>query len=275
MKGLKKVLITVKTYPTISKKYDELVCTAGIQEDGSWIRIYPMPFRKLDYENQYKKYQWLEAPLEKNQSDPRPESYKVTDIKKVKLLDTVGTSNSWSERRRILFNKQQVFTNLKDLISKANKNELSLAIFKPTKFVSFICKQIDREWSKENLELLRAKSQQLSFFQTAEEIEKEFSVVRKLPYRFSYEFVDDVGTKSILMIEDWEIGMLYWNCLMKCSNNEELAVKMVKEKYFEEFLEKDLYLFLGTLRQRHGWAKNPFVIVGVFYPPFNKQQDLF
>jgi hypothetical protein len=34
-----KVLITVKTYPTISVKYDELVCTAGFREDGSWVRI--------------------------------------------------------------------------------------------------------------------------------------------------------------------------------------------------------------------------------------------
>lgn len=41
-----KVLITVKTYPAISKKYDELVCTAGFREDGSWIRIYPIQFRK-------------------------------------------------------------------------------------------------------------------------------------------------------------------------------------------------------------------------------------
>jgi hypothetical protein len=32
-----KVLITVKTYPTISGKYDELVCTAGFLEDGSSI----------------------------------------------------------------------------------------------------------------------------------------------------------------------------------------------------------------------------------------------
>jgi hypothetical protein len=31
------VLITVKTYPTISVKYDDLVCTAGFREDGSWI----------------------------------------------------------------------------------------------------------------------------------------------------------------------------------------------------------------------------------------------
>ena len=48
----KKVFITVKTYPTLSKKYDELVCTAGFFEDGSWVRIYPFPFRKLDYDKQ-------------------------------------------------------------------------------------------------------------------------------------------------------------------------------------------------------------------------------
>jgi hypothetical protein len=39
-----KVLITVKTYPTLSAKYGELVCTAGIKEDGAWVRIYPYPF---------------------------------------------------------------------------------------------------------------------------------------------------------------------------------------------------------------------------------------
>jgi hypothetical protein len=275
MSKTRKVLITVKTYPTISKKYDELVCTAGVQEDGSWVRIYPMPFRKLDYENQYKKYQWMEAPLEKNSSDPRPESYYVTDREKIKLLNTVDTSHNWSERKRILFNNQTIFTNLKELISKANNNELSLAIFKPQKIVNFICENTAREWSKEKRNLLKAKSKQMSFFQTPDEIEKEFSVVPKLPYNFSYEFVDDVGTKSILMIEDWEIGMLYWNCLMKCSNNEEDALQRGRDKYFDEFLEKDLYLFLGTLRQWHGRAKNPFVIVGVFYPPFNRQQDLF
>jgi len=34
----RKIFITVKTYPTLSKKYDELVCTAGILDDGSWAR---------------------------------------------------------------------------------------------------------------------------------------------------------------------------------------------------------------------------------------------
>jgi hypothetical protein len=39
----KKVLITVTTIPLPSRSYDELVCTAGVLEDGTWIRIYPMP----------------------------------------------------------------------------------------------------------------------------------------------------------------------------------------------------------------------------------------
>ncbi len=69
-----RILITVKTYPTLSSKYDELVCTAGLREDGSWVRIYPIPFRKLDYDSRYAKYQWIELNLVKNTSDPRPET---------------------------------------------------------------------------------------------------------------------------------------------------------------------------------------------------------
>ncbi len=71
-----KVLITVKTYPALSVKYDELVCTAGFLEDGTWIRIYPIQFRKKSFDEQYKKYQWIEMDLVKNTSDFRKESYR-------------------------------------------------------------------------------------------------------------------------------------------------------------------------------------------------------
>lgn len=94
--ALTKVLITVKTYPALSEKYEELVCTAGFREDGTWIRIYPVPFRKLDYETQYKKWQWIEVDLVKNDSDFRPESYRpYSEDTPIKILDSVGTSNSW------------------------------------------------------------------------------------------------------------------------------------------------------------------------------------
>ena len=70
-----KLLITVKTYPIPSKKYDELVCTAGVTETGDFIRLYPINFRDLPFSKQYKKYQWIDVIAEKHQGrDVRKES---------------------------------------------------------------------------------------------------------------------------------------------------------------------------------------------------------
>lgn len=276
MSEIKKVFITVKTYPTLSTKYDELVCTAGVLEDGSWIRIYPVPFRKLDYQNQYSKYQWMKLPLEKNTSDPRPESFRLTDIDRIRLLEKVGTANGWEERRILILNRSKIYTNLTDLIQRAKNSELSIAVFKPQQIVDFKCETVDREWPKDRLEKVEQKSMQPSLFENPEERTHIFSVVKKLPYKFSYKIRDDSGKESTMMIEDWEIGALFWNCLKNCNGDESEAIKKVREKYMGEFLDnKDLYLFLGTTRQFHSWAINPFLIIGVFYPPIQTQPTLF
>ena len=110
-----------------------------------------------------------------------------------------------------------------------------------------------------------------------QETEEEFKVVPKVPYKFSYTFEDTSGKQSTLMIEDWEIGMLYFNCLKK-HHNESIAVSKVKEKYFDEFSKRDLYFFMGTTKKFHNVAPNPFIIIGVFYPPFKlpyEQMTLF
>ena len=70
-----KILITVKTYPALSTKYGETVCTAGITEEGKWIRIYPLPFRKLDYDKRFNKYDWVELELKRNTNDFRRWGY--------------------------------------------------------------------------------------------------------------------------------------------------------------------------------------------------------
>ena len=48
-----KILILVKTYPNRSNKYIETVCTAGIREDGSWVRIFPVQFRLYADDQKY------------------------------------------------------------------------------------------------------------------------------------------------------------------------------------------------------------------------------
>jgi hypothetical protein len=101
-------------------------------------------------------------------------------------------------------------------------------------------------------------------------------LVRKLPFKFSYKFFSE-GDKDprTLMIEDWEIGALFWNCLYRADGDEQTALEMVKQKYFDEFLEKDISFFVGTTLKYHNIAPNPFVIIGVFYPPKTDQLALF
>jgi hypothetical protein len=271
--ALTKVLITVKTYPVPSKKYDELVCTAGFREDGSWIRIYPVRFRQKPFHEQYGKYQWIEIDLVKNEKDFRPESYRpYSHDSEIRILDEIkADGDSWHERRKFVLNK--VYTNLTNLIDEAKDKSIltSLAVFKPKKIIDFkIETEKEREWSSTKI----ANLQQLNIFETVTENKRE--VVRKLPYKFSYHFSDETGREATLMIEDWEIGQLYWNCLKRHEGDEFKACGDVKKKYFDDFAKtKDLYLFLGTTYEFHLRAPNPYVIIGTFHPKKVSQLDLF
>ncbi len=276
----KKVLITVVTYPLPSRSYDELVCTAGILEDGSWIRIYPVRFKFLTdtkasggFESY--KYTWIELDLKRRTDDFRPESHSPVryDFSDLKVIDKIPPKRGWAARKDICL--QHVYTNLEELISdsKAPRN-ISLASFKPAKITGFKVKEDDREWKKEWQDQL----QQLSLDFGSEETSKRREIIQKLPYKFYYSFEDESGKSSTLMIEDWEIGQLYWNCLRDAKGDEEQALEKVRQKYWNEFVQgdKDIYLFLGTTKKAHFRRfTNPFVIIGVFYPPKVSQGSLF
>jgi len=200
----KRVYIVVKTYPTISKKYAELVCTAGVLEDGSWIRLYPMPFRKLDIDQKYKKYSWIEIDVERNTSDFRPETYRPCNLDTMSIEEEKKRRKTpWELRRSIIFKNKKTYTNLEELIIQAKTDKTSLAVFKPSKILNFEYEETERDWDQDKLKLLEMESRQLSLFQTPEELEREFKVVPKVPYKFFYRFEDDSGKISRMMIEDW------------------------------------------------------------------------
>lgn len=272
--ALTKILIAVKTYPTLSSKYDELVCTAGFLEDGSWIRVYPIPFRKLEYDKQYSKYDWVEVDLEKNTSDFRLESHKPKSIETAfNIVDHLGTEDSWRLRKEIVL--KNVHTNMTELIFQAKDTTkyTSLAVFKPKEILGFKIEKVESEWDQKKLNTLKAKAQQLNLFQNSD---NPFEVVKKLPYKFSYKFTSDDDIERTMMIEDWEIGQLYWNCLKRHEGDEAKACEDVRKKYFDDFAKtKDLYLFWGTTREFHLIAPNPFVIIGTFHPKKIIQPSLF
>lgn len=99
------VLVTVKTYPSPSDRYGETVCVAGVRLDRNvpeWIRLYPMKFRLVDYEQQFRKYEIIEIPVTAHGgSDPRPESMRPhqAHMRSVRL---VASSKNWADRRALI-----------------------------------------------------------------------------------------------------------------------------------------------------------------------------
>jgi hypothetical protein len=99
------VLVTVKTTPVPSVKYNDTVCVAGIRIDcerTEWIRLYPIKFRWLDLEEQFKKYDVISVDVRRRTQDTRPESYSPDQgsimrlrhldpwLERVKIIDKIG-----------------------------------------------------------------------------------------------------------------------------------------------------------------------------------------
>jgi hypothetical protein len=253
-----KILITVKTYPLLSSKHIETVCTAGLLEEGKWIRIYPVPFRVLDKTKQFKKYQWIEAKIIKDTRDPRPESYRLAG--KIKLLHHLDTQKAWEERKKLVLSK--VYYNLDTLIHEARdtKQSTSLATFKPKRIVSFSMERdtsLSERWKK-----LRILKRQIS----KEQAER---LVQAVPFKFYYTFVDQLGKRSTLQILDWEIYQLCRKLIRKHGARKAKIASILREKYLGQLTKnRDVYLFLGTNKHWHiRRSNNPFMIVGIFYPP--------
>lgn len=275
--AIENICIIAKTYPTLSRKYDELVCTAGVRKDGSWVRLYPIPFRKLEYDKQYHKFQWIEVDIERNLEDFRQETYRLKKPNSISTGSFIPTdkSGTWVERRNLLL--RNVYTDKQKLITDAYNPKInkSLAVFKPACISKFIIEKAEsRVWDPELLSIIEAKSHQIDLFLGAQ---NPYVVVDKVPYNFSYEFVDENGITSKLQIIDWEIGMLYWNCLHNNNNDEESACEDVRKKYWNDFAKtKDVYLILGTTKEFHlKKSPNPFLIIGVFPPKPELQMRLF
>ena len=261
--AVERVLVTVKTYPCLSQKYDELVCTAGLRENGSWIRIYPVPFRKLEPYKQYKKYDWIELDVIKNTKDFRPESFRpVSFDTPITVVGHLDTKNAWAARKDMLL--RNVYTGFDKLLEDSRATNMSLAVLKAN-IIGFEVKEVEREWDANKLEAVRANQNQLDLFEQKD----VFEVVRKLPYEFSYKFTTDDGKSHTLMIEDWELGTLYWNCLKASGGDEKMACEKVKQMYYDHMVNDcDLYLILGTTKEfQQRKMPQPFIVIGTFYPP--------
>ena len=270
-----RILITVKTYPVLSKTYIELVCTAGLRENGDWVRLYPIPFRTYSKIYQFKKFDWIECDVVRNIKDNRIESYKPTDVQNIRRIGHIGAENGWRERNGVVLEKTTVYEDTSQLISHAKDERTSLAVFRPKEFIGFSIKASSiTEKDIQKLNLIENKILEKDLFEE-NDWRENLKLAKALPFEFRYEFVDKKGKRSNMRILDWEIGALFWKVSGYNPEKYEEAKEAVRRQYEDNFLSnKDLYLFLGTTSEYHDRSLNPFTIVGVYYPPkLSKSED--
>jgi hypothetical protein len=274
--AIERILVSVMTYPALSDKHFETVCTAGFREDGSWIRIFPVPYRVLLGRNEskrYHKWQWIEVDLEQNLArDIRRESFHIKNIDSLKLLARIDTPKriDWDLRICWVLKNKKVYRDMSDLLEDTKRDNTSLAVLKPSRIVDVICEKADMSKFEEKLKRQQDKYKsellQMKLFEDEYEMSETFRFAEKVPYKFSYAFTTEDGKLRTLMIEDWELGMLYRKMFQRY-HNEEVACQKVREKYLK-MAGEDLYLFLGTSYEWHmKKSKDPYMIIGVFAPP--------
>jgi len=256
-----KVLITVKTYPIPSSKYDELVCTAGVTESGDFIRLYPINFRELPYTKQYKKYQWIEILAEKHKGrDTRKESYRVQEgsLQVIEGEESDKTKKvSWPERAKYALAKRS--RSMEELYEQQKVDRTSLGVIRPKRVIDIEITPDEPEWKPQFLDAL--KQQRLWDDRKATQ-----EPPRKVPWKFHYRFECDdprCNGNHRMMIEDWELGALFWNCVDKGDDSDTAASK-VKQKFLTQMCapDRDTHFFVGTILEHGTW-----VVIGVFWPP--------
>jgi hypothetical protein len=259
-----KILITVKTYPIPSAKYDELVCTAGVREDGSFVRLYPVNFRDLPFSKQYRKYQWIEVAARRHAGrDARKESYRP-DCDTIELIgQPLPATGNWRARAKYALAKRSV--SMEELREQRRADGTSMGVFKPKEV-------LDLTWTREAQQDWKpAFKYALAQARLWENRRVTRVPPRKLPYKFQYSFNCDDGRcrGHRMMIADWELGALYWRAMDNGATPEE-AANTVRQKFLGQMCaaDRDTHFFVGTTLAH----PNSWLVVGVFWPKLDQAE---
>lgn len=266
MKHKVRILILCKTYPSPSARFAETSCVAGMDENGNLIRLYPVPFRLITGSQQFSKWQWIEALIERNPSDHRPESHKigVDSICPGKILP----AGEWHERREWL-DKLTVYDSFDALETARINSGVTLGLVKPLRItVLRVQKSASEKWTPEEIDKLESMQRQPSLFEDQERA--SIRMLEKVPFDFhyTYECLTDGETKSHThKIVDWEASQLYRNVYRK--HGPDGWEGPFRRKLETELPAKDLMLLMGTLHRFPG----QWLIVSLIYPPKRQTED--
>lgn len=261
MPDRKQVVVTVKTYPNPSTKYEETVCIAGVDLAlGRFVRLYPVRFRDLPYAQWFKKWYVIEADMTHKSSDCRGDTQSPVPGTAIKTIDAYCKGSGKKQRPDWLRRDGLVLpmaSTLELLQERADRFEGSIGLVRVADDAEFRMVPDAAEWSAKQLAIMN----QESLFGASKK------PLQKIPWTFRYRFrcADNPACAGHdLQVFDWEPYELYRGQLARWGDPEK-AEQDVLQKYNVELspARRNTHLFVGTTISH----PTQFSCIGIYAPP--------
>jgi hypothetical protein len=234
-----RILITVRTYPNVSSKYIETVCTGGINDRGEWRRLVPVPLRYLEEEQQYRAFDVVTVKLGPGK-DGRPE----TRTPHLPSLKVEGSLKDWGARCEWV--NPTIAPSLQAL-EGAGRTLGPVAVHR---VVEIRATRVSSDWTPQQ----KQKMRQADLFH-------ERKPLAKIPYDFHVVWEDTDGVQHKSLVMAWEMLETY----RQYRRRYEQPTERMRAKWMSDLFgpSRRVSFFMGNLAKR----RKVFGICGWFVPP--------
>jgi hypothetical protein len=255
--------VVVKATPQPSRQYGDTVCVAGIDIDAEvplWLRLYPVPFRYLEGDRQFKKYDIISVRARGAGSDKRPESRKI----EATSIRTETHVSGWKNRAaRLELLRDPTMCQLVAQ-AKADINAQSLAAIQPAR-VDGIEFSAHAGWTPEQLARFDEYKNQGDLFR---ETPPRLLDPPRLMVQLSYHCETEDCKGHTQRIIDWELTALQLR--YRGQSDSELKAAITNNFLAIPFgPERAPKIFVGN--QENITCRAAFTVLGLHYP---KRADL-
>lgn len=237
----RRMLVIGKTYPAYSRKYRETACTGAMFYDAfEMIRLYPIPHRYLEGNQAFKSWQIIEAQVQRDEGDPRPESYRIK-FHTIVLGDEV---KNHTERRGYLERSPHFCKSVGELRRRQKEEGISLGIVRPKTILD--CDVEPREEYERELHYEREKEvlAQLTLFDKEPSKPLDFIEAK---FRVAWECQGDEceTPRHDMYLHQWGIHELFRKYRMHPDGKQKILQAMWQQL---DLTKRDPFLFLGSFR---------------------------
>jgi hypothetical protein len=260
-----RVMIWGKTYPELSSRHTETVCTGAVDSRGRAIRLYPVPLRYLEGDKRYIIGDIVEVRAERNQRDNRPESYRI-DAGSLKVVGHVPTDqDEWAGRAEwIGRDPSWHYESIAALDAARIRDDSSMGLIRPgdvervylRRKPAAARKEFEAKWAS----LTAQKDLFLPEYRALEFLDQEIRIVWRCAVPCQH-----CGSKPHdMMVLDW--GLLE---LARRDGDWEQARQKLES--ISDLGTHDFRLFIGNFfLHQQTWG-----VIGLWYPKRQAQQRLF